>query len=396
MPTIVIISQYFKPEIGAPQNRLYELAVGLKSLGWNVSVITALPNYPFGKIFKEYSRKLYCREFIEGMEIRRYWLYASNSKMTIPRIISMISFSISIIFSIRYLKSHKFDYTFVESPPLLLGLTGHFLAKLSKSRFIFNVSDLWPLSAKELGYINDGVLYKGLNKLENFIYNKSFICLGQSQEIVTHIKNRGARCTFLFRNGVDPERFSKNRKKGDGKHLKIIYTGLLGTAQGILEICKQIDFQKLGLQFHIYGGGNEKEQIVEYLNNFPNRGILYKGIVNRDEIPLLLSEYTVTLIPLARTIYGAVPSKIFESMAAGLPIIFSGGGEGGRIIDDNKLGWTSPPGDYEALRKNLEKMSVQTDLLDNFSKNCITTAENLFNRPEQIKELSRFLISFIS
>ncbi len=92
---IAIITQYYKPEIGAPQNRLFEMAHGLVGEDNNVFVITGMPNYPTGKIFKEYKWKIFKKEFDGEIIVKRYWLYASNSKRIFPRILNMLSFSFS-------------------------------------------------------------------------------------------------------------------------------------------------------------------------------------------------------------------------------------------------------------------------------------------------------------
>ncbi len=99
MKKITIITQYYYPEIGAPQTRLYETVEGLKKLGWQVQIITALPNYPKGKIFDKYSGKYYVKENQGESEIHRYWMYPSISKKALPRILSMLSLSISSLFS---------------------------------------------------------------------------------------------------------------------------------------------------------------------------------------------------------------------------------------------------------------------------------------------------------
>lgn len=395
MPRIAIITQYFKPEIGAPQNRLYELAAGLKKNGWSVSVITAMPNYPTGKIQKPYRLKFFLKEYIDELEIRRYWIFASNSKKAIPRILNMLSFSISALFSSFFLSRFKADYLLIESPPILLGLTGYILCKLTRTKMIFNVSDIWPLSAKELGAVSEGFLYKRLEWLERFLYRKAFLCTGQSKEITDHISSHGSSRVYLFRNGVNPERFAKISIPGNYNRIKIVYAGLLGIAQGILEICRNVNFSSLGVQFHIYGTGNEKEQIENFLNENPGRGIFYHGTVTSSEIPEVLSSYSATLIPLKKRIYGAVPSKIYESMAAGLPIIFSGDGEGRIIIEKYDLGWTFAPGDYDSLKTIINKLCSDKKALENKSKNCIFAASAYFNRPKQINDFHNYLSSFI-
>jgi len=185
---LVILTQYFYPEMGAPQTRLYELAVELKSLGWNVEIVTAMPNYPTGKIFKLYQGRFYSKENISGLTTHRYWLYPSKSSRAMPRIMSMLSFSFTSFFSLFKIKKSKPDYLLVESPPLTLAFTGWLLSLFAKAKLIMNVSDLWPLSAKELGALSDGYAYRSLLKLESFLYKRSSICTGQSQEIVDYIK----------------------------------------------------------------------------------------------------------------------------------------------------------------------------------------------------------------
>lgn len=393
---IGLLTQYYKPEMGAPQNRLYEMMRGMKELGNDVCVVTAMPNYPTGKIFKEYKGKITCKEDVDGIEVKRFWLYASNARKALPRIINMFSFSLMALFSLRYLKSKKLDYLIVESPPLTLGLVGIFLARRSGCKLIANISDIWPLSAKELGAISDGKLYRMLEKWEQKIYKKAYISMGQSQEIVDHIASHGGNRTYLFRNGVDPTRFEgmEDVKPEVGK-VKLVYAGLLGFAQGIADICKSINFAKNGMEFHIYGAGGEQSEIEATIAANPDNGIFYHGVVSRQELPRKLKEANMTLIPLVKNIYGAVPSKIYESMAAGLPIMFVGEGEGARIVAENKIGLVARSKDYKGLEENIKYAVNHPDVMEIMSNNCKECAQNLFNRPKQIKELNDYLEKYL-
>lgn len=391
---ITLITQYYKPEMGAPQNRLFEMSSGLKALGCDITVITGMPNYPTGKIFYDYKNKFFVRESVDNIEVLRYWLYASNSRKILPRIWNMLSFSITIMFSFFYLRKRKNDFIIVESPPLTLGIVAWVLAKMTKAKLITNISDLWPLSAKELNAINgDGFVYKFLEKIERFLYSHSTICLGQSQEIVDYIKKHRGKNTYLFRNGVDPERFKHITKKirQPEEPLKIIYTGLLGYAQGILGVCKNIDFKSLGAEFHIYGAGGEEQAIKEYIEENRDNAIFFHGKTDREMIPTVLSKADCTLIPLVKNIFGAVPSKIYESMAAGLPILFSGEGEGRRIINENDIGWCSDSLNYRQLRENISLVVKNQNEILRKTENCIEVAQTKFNRPKQVENLYNFL-----
>lgn len=380
--------------MGAPQSRLWETAIGLKKRGWQVNIITAMPNYPTGKIFDHYKGKLYCNETIEGITIQRFWLYASNSKKTIPRIINMLSFSWMCLFAWFKLIRVKPQYIMTESPPLTLALSGLILSKTTGAKHIMNVSDLWPLSAYELGAIGKGKLYGLLEWLEKFLYRNSFACTGQSQEIVTAIKNKGGNRCHLYRNGVDFERFDIKTKPNNTATPKIVYAGLLGVAQGILALCEAVPFKQLGFEFHIYGDGAEKKELEAYLSNNLNNGIYYHGNAPRKEIPSILHQYDLTIIPLIKPIFGAIPSKIYEAMAAGLPIIFAGGGEGATLIKQHQTGWICEPSDFTAMATTLTEISkLSAAELNQKKVNCKLAAEKTFNREIQINQLHDFLLN---
>lgn len=381
--------------MGAPQNRLYEMMRGLKACGNNVFIVSAMPNYPTGKIFPEYQGKFSVCEIVDDIEVKRYWLYASNARKILPRLWNMISFTCTSLFAIKYLKVKKLDYLIVESPPLTLAWTGRWLAKAIGAKYISNISDLWPLSAKELGAISEGKLYNLLLKLERNIYSHSDIVMGQSEEIVEYIKSHGGKCTYLFRNGVDPTRFDLSKKRGRASvdPIKIVYAGLLGFAQGIAEICSAVDFKQLGAEFHIYGAGGEKEEIEKYLKENRHKGIYFHGVISRDDLPEVLINSDMSLIPLVKNIYGAVPSKIYESMAAGLPIMFMGEGEGAKIIKEYNLGLVANAKDYTKLKENIKYASSNTELLKGMRENCIRAAATMFNRPMQISALNDFLLN---
>ncbi len=380
--------------MGAPQNRLLELSRGFKDKGWEVSVVTAMPNYPKGEIFKQYAGKFSLTEDIQGIKILRYWMYSSNAAKSIPRIISMLSFSFTSLFSFGFIKKFKPDYILSESPPLTLAFSGYLLSKFTGSKFIMNVSDVWPLSAKELGVINDGTLYRILERFEKYLYKKSFLCSGQSEEIVAHIKQSGGEGVYLFRNGVDVRRFEiKETKFSNTDNIKIIYAGLLGVAQGIYDMARNIDFRELNSELHIYGEGAEKAKLENYLSENRNKNIFLHKSVSREEIPELLSGYYCTIIPLVNNIYGAVPSKIYEAMAAGLPVLFSGSGEGAKIIHDNKAGLISGPKDYNSLKENIIKLRNSVNLRNEMSVRGRKLAEERFDRNILIEKFSDKLIS---
>ena len=391
---IIILTQYFPPEMGAPQSRLYETALGLKLLGWEIAIVTALPNYPTGRIFPAYRGRLYMREMIEGMPVHRYWLYASNSKRVFPRVLNMVSFSLTALGSVFFMWRFRPTWLIAESPPLLAGLSGWLLSRLSGAKLVLNISDIWPLSAAELGALQKrSRVYRMLEALERFLYRQAFACMGQSQEITSHLKTNGAKRSWLYRNGVNSLRFTPVSDKSFQMPLKIVYAGLLGVAQGMLSLCQHLEFDPKQFELHLYGAGAERKAIEEYLTSHPNKGIILHDPVNREAVPQILAQYDLTLIPLVKPIYGAVPSKIYEAMAAGLPVLFAGGGEGAQIVESYRVGWTCPPSDFKAMQALLEQIALLPEAeWSNYRQNCHRAAKEVFDRDIQIQNLHTWLI----
>ena len=137
---LIILTQYYLPEIGAPQARLSELADHFADKGCEVTILTAMPNYPRGFIFNGYGG-FYKTEMINNLKIHRSFIYPSKSVRIIPRIMNYFSFVISS-FIIGLIKLPRNGILFVESPPLLLGISGYLLKLFKNYKLIFNVSDL--------------------------------------------------------------------------------------------------------------------------------------------------------------------------------------------------------------------------------------------------------------
>ena len=116
----------------------------------------------------------------------------------------------------------------------------------------------------------------------------------------------------------------------------MVYAGLLGVAQGISQLCQELDYTKI--QFHIYGAGAEQNAIENLIKNHPNLDIVYHGELTRKELHKAIIHYDITIIPLLNRIYGSVPSKIFEYARLGVPMLDFGGEEGEGIIERYELG----------------------------------------------------------
>ena len=197
---IYFISNYFSPEIGAAPKRITEMALGLSKAGNEVEVVCPLPNYPFGKIFKEYRGKIFLKENYNGIAVRRYWISPSISKNALGRTWSMISFSLSILLEIWHLLKYKPDCIIIQNSPLFVSFTGIIISKLiHRSKVVLNISDLWPLSALELGIIKPGIMYKILQRIERFNYMAPTSLLVRRMNSA-HALAIAPKPSFLYRN----------------------------------------------------------------------------------------------------------------------------------------------------------------------------------------------------
>jgi len=385
---IVIISNYYPPEMGAAANRIKNMAEGLRDQGNDVTVICPIPNYPMGRIFKEYKGKFRIDEKSNGIVVKRYWIFPSISKNIIVRFFSMISFASSMWLSLFWLLKNKPNLFIIQSPPLFVALSGLVLSKVVRSKSFLNVSDLWPLSGFELGLIKKGVFYSLLEKIELFNYKLADKIIGQSEETIVYIKKKVSKECLVYRNVPFYKEFKITQKK---EPFRIVYAGLLGYAQGILNICKQVNFKDLDVEFHIYGSGMEESAIIDFLKS-NNRNIFFHGKLDADKIKDEILKYDVALVSLVDKIYGAVPSKIFELMQLKIPVLFSGKGEGADIVRKEEVGLCSVPGDYNSLIENIRTFKkMDSYSFNEFSKKCFNAHVNKYNLELEMIKLLNFI-----
>ncbi|MGB0981156.1 MAG: glycosyltransferase family 4 protein [Winogradskyella sp.] len=388
---LLIISNYFFPEIGAAPYRVYCMAKGLSN-NHKVEVIAPMPNYPHGKIADGYKGRFLKTDFVDQMKVFRYFIYPSKSKSAILRILSMLSFAVCLWFSWFQIKKTKgIDAVIIQNSPLLISFSSIILyKKILGRKIILNVSDLWPGSALDLGYVKEGKFYNLLKKIEQFNYRNSNAIVGQSQVILDEIK-KDAQTTpqFLYRN-IQPT--SPKVRLEKTKKFSIVYAGIIGVAQGILEIVNHVDFDALNIQFDIYGDGAEKDDILALIAQKNIKNISYKGMIPKRELNKILPQYHFALVPLTTPIKGAVPSKIFDFVSNTIPVVYMGSGEAEQIIKTYNLGFTVASKAFKALNTVLNQIStMQASEYQLIQKSCEQTSRNVLNFENQLKNFNTFL-----
>ena len=144
-------------------------------------------------------------------------------------------------------------------------------------------------------------------------------------------------------------------------------------AQGIFELCQNVNLENLNIELHIFGDGADKIKIQELIFAKKNSQIFFHGMLERIELHTQLKKMDIAIVPLKTRIYGSVPSKIFEYSALGFPILYCGGGEGSEIVQENNLGWVAEVGNYASLNDNILEISKLN------KQSFFTLKENVFS-----------------
>lgn len=384
-----MLTQYYPPETGAPQARLSELAKRFVERGHEVHVLTAMPSYPQGRIHAGYGG-LYRSERLDGVTVRRTWVYPTKSVGFVRRMANYGSFlSSALVGGVSVLP--RLDYLLTESPPLFLGVTGYLLARLKRARWIFNVSDLWPETAVRLGVVGEGRSLRAAKELEAFCYRNAWQVSGQSKEILDNIGKRFPKVPlYHLSNGVDTDRFRPGNRSGEirarlagGRPLVAIYAGLHGIAQGLEQILEAAALLRDldALRLALVGEGPDKEQLITRARALEVEGnVRFVEPYPRDAMPQVIGSADIAIVPLKTWIPGAVPSKLYEAMGAGLPVVLVAEGEAAGIVERTGAGIVVAPGDVMGLAAALRRLAVCPDDRRRMGEAGRAAAERLFSR----------------
>ena len=402
---LLILTQYYPPEIGAPQNRLHELAVRLKKNGVNVEVLTAMPNYPSMEIFEKYKKGKIREEFIDEIKVYRSKIFVSHSKSIIARLLNYFSFVFTSYFKGR--KLGEYDFIMVESPPLFLGYSAMALSKKMKAKLIFNVSDLWPESAEKLNIVTNKYLLNFAYSLEKKCYANSELITCQTNGIVDDIKFRfPSKKIYWLPNGVDlsyynPEKIEikdfRLKNNFTSEQILFFYGGIIGYAQGlqiILKAAKLLVDLPLA-QFIIQGSGPEKKELLKLKEELSLSNVHFLYPVSKTEMPFVLKEIDVALVPLRKLdlFKGAIPSKIFEALSMEIPLLLGVDGEArSHFIDKADAGLFFEPGNEDDLANKIQFLVENKTEISRMGTNGRVYVNEFFNRNKIAKEFHELLL----
>lgn len=386
-PLIAIFCTSFPPEQGAAPQRMHHMAASLRDAGYRVEVVSSIPNYPKGRIFPGYRGVLSRSEHIDGTSVQRCWIYPSNSRSALPRALSLLTQALSFrMLAFRRILNLKPALVIVSSPPLPMAAAAVRYFRRAGIPVLLNVSDLWPLSARALGAASDSWVYRLLQRHEQAMYRRATAFSAQSESILAHISESGgaSRPQLLLRNLPAPAPQAAAERSVQGSPLRIIYPGLLGHAQGLHALIGAIDWKDLHVRLDLFGEGGESASIEDWIRSHPGHGVGLFAPVSHAALQQRLHDYDAVLVPLVRDIPGAVPSKLFTAGHAGLPVLYSAGGEGAGLVQEYRLGFVNAPGDYNGLAASIRSL-LQLDAAARiaWSIEIRRAAQTHFNRERQ-------------
>lgn len=356
---VLIVSQYFWPE----NFRINDLAAGLVERGYEVTVLTGIPNYPDGKFFSGYGFFKNLREVFKGVKIIRVPLIPRGDSSGKRLALNYLSFAtIASIFAPVFLRQ-KYDLIFVcQLSPVTVGIPAIVLKKLLRIPIVFWIQDLWPESLAATGAIRSKRVLDSVNTLVRFIYRHCDKVLIQSPAFAPLIESQGVRPERIvyFPNSVEklytpiPQDSSLEGMAELPIGFRIMFAGNIGAAQDfptILAAAEKLrDYQDI--HWVILGDGRARSWLEEEILKLELKDNVHLlGRLPMESMPYYFSLADVMLVTLKNDpIFSlTIPSKIQSYLACEKPIIAALDGEGGRVVVDSGAGFASPPEDVDAL-----------------------------------------------
>ena len=245
-----------------------------------------------------------------------------------------------------------------------------------------------------LGAVSEGPGLRASRRLEAFCYRKAWLVTGQSREILKNIQDRFPSVpVYHLSNGVDTDLFRPERRspgararlsngRGAPNGCVAMYAGLHGIAQGLDQILEAAS--KLAdlpsLEIALVGDGPVKGSLQARSRELGLKNVRFLDALPREEMPALVASADLALVPLKVSLPGAVPSKIYEAMGAGVPIVLVAGGEAADIVERSQAGVSVRPGDVAGLAAAIRGLAADPAARGRLGKAGRAAAERDFDR----------------
>jgi glycosyltransferase involved in cell wall biosynthesis len=349
---ILFLTDNFPPEVNAPASRTYEHCREWVRRGHQVTVITGAPNFPTGRVFPGYRNRLRTRETMDGIEVIRVWTYIAPNERFLKRTLDFVSFMLAALPA--SLAVRNVDVIVATSPQLFTPCAAY-LGSLFKQRpYVFELRDLWPESIRAVGAVKSRFILGALEALELFLYRRAAHVVSVTNAFKQDLIDRGigAEKISVTTNGVDLSRFALRPRDEElaarlglsGKTV-VGYVGTHGMAHGLETILGAASRLKSeagarDVRFLFLGDGAEKAELKKMAAEKGLDTVIFLDSVPRGEVVRYWSLLDLAVIHLKRTALfeTVIPSKLFECMAMGIPVLHGVAGESADIVTRSQCG----------------------------------------------------------
>lgn len=400
---ILIVSQYFWPE----NFRINDLAQELVARGHSVTVLTGVPNYPGGQVFKDFEDDSESFSSYKKVDIVRVPLISRGSG-SVRLLLNYLSFSLlACILGPWKLRGRTFDVVFTcQLSPVTVGLPGALMAWIKKAPMAMWVLDLWPDTLKAVGVIKSTRMLGYVAMLVRFIYRKCDLIFAQSKSFIPKIQAlEGGRVPVIYFPSWAENIFDSKMSKPavevpikDGA-FNIMFAGNIGEAQDFACILSAAELLKnsLNIRWLIVGDGRMTSWVrAEIMSRSLENSVFLLGRYPVERMPDFFSHADAMLVTLAdEEIFSmTIPGKLQSYLAAGIPIIAALNGEGAEVVRLADAGFTCPSGNSSDLAKIVKKMS-ELSVSDRLAMGArgLKFSEREFNRIQVIDLAEKHLSS---
>lgn len=396
---ILLLSQYFAPEVTAASVRLAPLAEGLAARGHDVDVICEVPNHPEGVVRDGYRRRLLVRREMNGFSARHVWVRASPVKTQRSRVLFYGSYALTG--TLAGIASHRPDVVLASSPPLPGAAAAAVLAALRRVPWVMDVRDPWPEAAVALGELSNERVVAVLERLERRLYASASAIVTVTEPFRSDIAAKVAepdKVTVIPNGTTDAwlqagERDERRAALGMPEDRFVLtYAGNVGLAQDIETVVDAAARLDDGFQVQIVGSGPRLDSVRERAASLPPGRVSFRGVVPPEMAARLLRGSDASIVPLAGSpeLVKFVPSKLFDCCAVGRPTIVSAAGEAARLASASSAAVCIPPEDPAALAEAIRSLRDDPVLRARLSENGRSFAAQ-HRREDGIDRLERLL-----
>ncbi len=379
MMHVLLITQYFPPEIGAAATRWGDYVNILIQKGHRVTVLCEMPNYPLGEYFSGYRREWVKRETISPkLTIIRSFAWANNRNSAIKKMGHYLTFMVSGF--IHALKLKNYDILIVSSPPLFVGVIGAIISKIKSIHYFLDIRDIWPDSVMVLGEVKTKWIFNLGKKLESFIYKSThgyiFSVPGFKNHFKKNYPDQLKKPMINLINGVSNSFFDLAKKydRKPEKRFTVLYSGNMGLAQGLEHVIKAAGIlQKYPIDFKFVGSGVRLNVLKNQTKKMGLKNVVFFPVQTKEELIKTIKRASVCLVPLKNDplFQNAIPSKMFEYMACSRPVIVSISGEVEKILKKAKSGSIAVSEDANSIAKSILYYYNNRNEIKNQGKNGV-------------------------